>query len=245
MEDENKATKDNKNYLVPGSIVLAGVIIAAAVIYNGGGFRRSGGVVLPPSDAGNPNQAAAGNAAAAVAAEDGNDPYLGDPKAPVTMIEFSDFQCPFCDKFFREVEPKIIDKYVKTGKVRFVYRDFAFLGPESEYAAVAAECANEQGKFWQFHNYLFSNQQGENQGAFNKDKLKGFAKLLGLDTGKFNSCLDGDKYLSEVRKDTSDGKALGVNGTPGFIINGKLVVGALPFEQFDSEIQAALAAGKK
>ena len=235
--DEKDTSEKKSIFLVPASIVAAGAIIAVAVIYTGG-VRA----VRAPADS-SPNS---GNQAAAVAggtraaAEDG-DPFLGNPDAPVTMIEFSDFQCPFCGKFFREVEARIIEKYVKSGKLRFVYRDFAFLGPESEWAGVAAECANEQGKFWQYHDYIFKNQQGENQGAFSKDNLKRFSRELGLDASKFNSCLDTDKYLDEVKKDSSDGRASGVTGTPGFLINGKLVVGALPYEQFESAIEAALA----
>lgn len=265
--DEAK-TSENKSFMVPGSIILAGIVIAAAVIYSNGGFNRGGGGAAPGGGSPAGNQAGIGNAPVSAPVEDGDDPSLGDPQAPVTMVEFSDFQCPFCGRFFSESEQKIIDKYVKTGKVRFVYRDFAFLGPESEYAAVAAECANAQGKFWDFHNYLFNHQSGENQGAFAKDKLKGFAKALGLNTSQFSSCLDADKSIGEARKDGEDGRAIGFDGTPSFVIGktplkisvdpvavrerfqrrenmlqfdgGILVVGALPFEQFDAAIQAAL-----
>ncbi len=236
MEETNK----EKNWVIPASIVLAGVLVAGAIIYSRGADKR-GGVPLAGGDKAG-GQAALGSGVTAAFEE--SDPSLGDPGAAVSVVEFSDFQCPFCGKFFHESEQKIIDKYVKTGKVRFVYRDFAFLGPESEYAAVAAECANEQGKFWEYHNYLFNNQSGENQGAFSKDKLKSFAKTLGLSAPQFDSCLDADKYLDEVKKDSADGRASGVTGTPGFLINGKLVVGALPYEQFESEIEAALIAPK-
>jgi len=232
------APAGGRSFLIPGAIVVAGLVIAGAVVYTSGGFssksKNTAGLEVTA-----PNQAAVGQAAAV--AED-NDPFIGDPKAPVTLIEFGDFQCPFCGKFFREVESKIIAKYVKTGQVRFVYRDFAFLGPESEDAAAAAECANEQGKFWQYHDYLYNHQSGENQGAFSRDNLKNFARTLGLSNQQFDSCLDTGKYTDKVRKDTADGRANGVNGTPGFLINGRLVVGALPFEQFDAAIQSGLAA---
>lgn len=270
--DETK-TSENKSFVVPGSIVLAGVIIAAAVIYSNGGFNRGGGGAAPGGRPSAGNQAGIGNAPVNAPVEDVNDSSLGDPQASVTMVEFSDFQCPFCGRFFSESEQKIIDKYVKTGKVRFVYRDFAFLGPESEWAGAAAECAGEQGKFWDFHSYLFNHQNGENQGAFGKNNLKRFARELGLDENKFNSCLDADKYLDEVRKDTEDGKNIGFGGTPSFVIGrapfkinldpasvrerflrgenflqfdgGVLVVGALAYEQFEREIEKALAVPKK
>ena len=105
---------------------------------------------------------------------------MGNKNAKVTIIEFADFQCPFCERFFKDAESNIIKDYVNSGKVKFAFRHYAFLGQESNFAAEASECANEQGKFWEFHDYLFKNQQGENQGAFTKDKLKGFAATLGL-----------------------------------------------------------------
>src|SRR3990167_3005650 len=88
---------------------------------------------------------------------------LGDQNAPVTIIEYGDYQCPFCGKFFKETEPTLRENYIKTGKVKFVYRDFAFLGQESLWAANAAQCAGEQGKFWEYHDYLYGNQNGENK----------------------------------------------------------------------------------
>lgn len=236
LPDEQKSsgeTKENNPYLIPGAIIAAGALIAFAVVYSNGGMKQTG----------TPKETAGGGSAASekVALYDASDPLLGNPSAPVTIVEFSDFQCPFCGRFFQSVEPQILEKYVKTGKVKFVYRDFAFLGEESEWAGIAAECANEQGKFWQYHDYLFSHQQGENGGAFSKANLKRFAQTLGLDAGAFNSCFDSEKYRDEVLKDTSDGRALGVSGTPTNFINGRAVVGALPFEEFAKTIEEELA----
>ena len=101
---------------------------------------------------------------------------LGDANAPVTIVEFADFQCPFCGRHHQTVEPSLIKEYVDTGKVSLVYKHLPFLGQESAFVAVAAECAADQGKFWQYHDYLFEHQQGENQGAFTKEKLIGFGK---------------------------------------------------------------------
>lgn len=105
---------------------------------------------------------------------------LGSSEAPVTVIEYSDFQCPFCGKFFKETEQTLMDSYIKEGKIRFVHRDFAFLGNESTVAAEAARCAGDQGKFWEYHDYLYNHQNGENRGNFSNINLKSFANNLGL-----------------------------------------------------------------
>ncbi len=218
--------QENK-FIIPGAIVLAGLIIAVAVIYSTVGFKSSD----KPS-----GTAAVG----ALPAFSSSDFVLGDQNAPVTIIEYSDFQCPFCGKFFKETESMLREKYIKTGKVKFIYRSFAFLGQESLLAANAARCAGEQGKFWQYHDYLYSNQSGENQGAFSKDNLKSFATALGLDTEKFNACLDSEKYTDLIQKETKAGGEAGVQGTPANFINGTLYPGALPAATFTQIIDDEL-----
>jgi len=140
--------------------------------------------------------------------------------AKVTIIEYSDFQCPACGYFAKNVEP-LLDGYIEAGKVRFIYRDFAFLGPESQWAAEAAKCAAEQNRFWEYHDKLFLSQRGENRGAFNKANLKRFARDLGLDTQAFEECLDSGRYAEAVREETREGQSRGVNSTPTFFINGR------------------------
>ncbi len=216
-------------YLIPGAIVLAGAVIAVAVIYSVNGPS--------PKNAVKSETAAIGSMPAITS----NDFVAGPENAPVTIVEYGDFQCPFCGKFFKDTEPTLRENYIKTGKVKFIYRDFAFLGQESIWAAEAALCAGEQGKFWQYHDYLFSNQRGENQGAFSKDNLKGFAKVLGLDSAKFNACLDSDKYSDEISKETKAGGEAGVQGTPAVFINGKIYVGALPTTTFTQIIDTELS----
>ena len=219
---------ENNKFLIPGAIIAAGLIIAVAVIYS----------VNSPS---RPN--AGSNKTAAVAslpAVTSGDFVLGDQNAPVTFIEYGDYQCPFCGKFFKETEPVLREKYIKTNKVKFIYRDFAFLGPESTWAANAARCAGEQGKFWEYHDYLFSNQRGENQGTFSKDNLKSFAAALSLDKDKFSACVDGDKYVGEIQKQTKTGGEAGVQGTPANFINGILYAGALPVANFTQIIESEL-----
>ncbi len=232
--------EEKSNLLVPAAIIVAGAIVAAAVLYVGG-WGGTGRTSTPSSDSSVETASGQDSIPAASAELADDDPFLGKPDAPVAVIEFGDFQCPFCGRFFKSTEPQIIEHYVKTGKVKFVYRDFAFLGPESELAAMAAECADEQGKFWLYHDYLYNNQQGENQGAFSKENLKRFAGILGLEAAKFDQCLDSDKYREEVRKDTADGRSAGMNGTPTTFINGRMVVGALPFSEFEQIIEQELA----
>ena len=131
---------------------------------------------------------------------------------------------------------------MKSGKVRFGYLHYAFLGPESERAAEASECAAEQGAFWPYHDRLYERQVGENRGAFSQDNLERFAVELGLDGQAFNACLISGKYAATVRADTAAGESLGVKGTPAFLVNGRPLVGALPFEAFRQAIETELAA---
>jgi protein-disulfide isomerase len=167
--------------------------------------------------------------------------FQGDQNAPVTLIEFSDFQCPYCGKFATETAQQIYDQYVKTGKLRFGYIHFTFLGEESQWAAEASECANDQNAFWQYHDYLFSHQSGENLGAFSKDNLKKFAVTLNLNADEFNQCLDSGKYTDLVKSQTSMAQNLGVSSTPTMVINGKVLLGAQPFATFQQVIDSDLS----
>ncbi len=169
------------------------------------------------------------------------DPFLGSPNAKVTLVEFSDFQCPFCERFFTQTWPQIKTNYVDTGKVKFVYKNLAFLGQESTDAANAAMCAKEQNKYWEYHDKLFNSQQGENQGAFKVDNLKKFAADLGLNTTQFNSCLDANKYNAQVQADTKMANDNGFNSTPSFAVGSTPLVGAQPFAQFKTIVDSELA----
>lgn len=172
---------------------------------------------------------------AIVGADD--DPVKGDKNAPVTIIEFSDFQCPYCGRFYSQTLSQIEEKYIKTGKAKFVYRDFPLSFHQfAQKAAEAAECADEQGRFWEYHDKIFQNQQ-----SLSIENLRKWALDLSLDGGKFGSCLDSGRYEEEIKKDFQDGSAAGVTGTPAFFINGILVEGAHPFESFKAVIEAELA----
>ncbi|MCK4670323.1 MAG: DsbA family protein [Nanoarchaeota archaeon] len=165
-----------------------------------------------------------------------DDPMLGETDAPVTIIEFSEYQCPFCGKYIRETFPKIKEEYIDTGKVRYVFRDFPLGFHEyAQKAAEAAECADDQGNFWEYHDLLF-----EHQAELNIDKFKEFAKELELDTEQFNECLDTSKYADEVAKDIQAATEFGVGGTPAFFVNGYSLSGAMPFKAFKELIEAEL-----
>ena len=157
-------------------------------------------------------------------------PACGQTNAPVTIDVYADFQCPFCarsDGVLQQLAPQ----YVDTGQVKLVYHNFPILGPESETAAQAAECAGDQNKFWSYANYLFTHQNGENRGAFSPDSLKKFAAQIGLDQSTFNMCLDSGKYAAAVKQQAAEGKQRGVKATPTFFINGQKYEGAPPYNQ--------------
>ena len=179
-----------------------------------------------------------------------NDNSTGNADAPITITEYSDFQCPYCARFWQETEDQLVKAYVETGKARFVYRSFgAFIGAESGAAAEAAYCAGEQGKFWEMHDIIFANQTGENVGAYTDRRLSAFAESIGLEMGAYNSCVNSGKFGDRVTQDGIDGINAGIQATPSFIIsyvvNGetktRLIEGAQGFAQFQTEIDAALA----
>ena len=145
----------------------------------------------------------------------GGGPGLGKPDAPVTVVEFSDYECPFCQRHFANTLPALKKDYIDAGKVRYVFRDFPLdsIHPQARKAAEAAHCAGEQGKYWEMHDRLFKNQR-----ALMVDNLRGFARDLGLKVEDFNSCLDQGKYATTVSEDLAAGSAVGVTGTPTFFI---------------------------
>ena len=171
---------------------------------------------------------------------------MGDPDAPVKIVEYSDFQCPFCKRFADETEPQIVDAYIATGQVHFTYVPYGpggtWIGRESEASARAAYCAGDQGKFWEYKDYLFANHTGENVGDFTDQRLEAFAGALGLNMDDFRSCYNSSKYDEKLQQGIAEGQSLGIGGTPSFTINGKIVTGAQPFSEFQREIDAALAA---
>lgn len=233
-------------YLVPVSIILAGAMIAGAIVYAGRPSDSDQAAKPAPSPTVKPEPRAGADSAAApadqrVSASADDDPVLGNPNAPVTIIEFSDFRCGFCRKFFTDTLPVIKARYIDTGKAKLVFRDQPVLGQQSQWAAEAAECADEQGKFWPFHDHLYQNSSPGSQ----RDDLKKVAEAVKLNIKRFNECFDANKFGSEVQKDLLDGKNVGVTGTPSFVINGRFIVGAKPADFFQKIIEEELAAKAK
>jgi len=166
---------------------------------------------------------------------------MGDPDAPVTIILYSDFQCVYCMNYWEETEPQIIENYVETGQVYYIYHSFGdFLGPDSATAAEAAYCAGDQGMFWDYHDILFQDWTGEGTGNYSYDRLRGYADAIGLDVNEFSDCLESGAHKTTVEQDVTDAQANGIRATPSFLINGELVEGALPYSEFESVIEAAL-----
>jgi protein-disulfide isomerase len=200
-----------------------------------------------PSAQTNPQQAAAAApvAGAKVNVDPGHFPIRGNKDAKVTIIEFADFRCPFCEQYFTNTESQIIKDYVDTGKVKLAFRNFAFLGPASVTAADAAECANDQGKFWDYYEYLYKNQPSESDTSmYNTDTLTQAAVSLGINGDTFKTCLDSKADEAKTNKDLADGQKAGVSGTPSFFVNGISLVGAEPYSAFKTIIDQELAKAK-
>lgn len=207
-ETAERQSKRRRQLTVVGAISVA-VIIALALI------------IIPRLGKDGMGEIKAAGASAAGLPSNGN--VLGNPSAPVKVVEWGNYQCPFCGIFARETQDQLINDYVKTGKATFEFRNFAFNGQESYDSAAAALCAKDQGKFWEYHDTLYLNQHGENQGAFTRDRLKQMAKTVGLDTDKFNQCLDNNTYASQVKVEQNDALNAGAKGTPTFAVNGQII----------------------
>jgi protein-disulfide isomerase len=173
-----------------------------------------------------------------------DDPVLGSPDAKVLIIEFGDYQCPSCRQFWKDIEPRLKKDYIDTGKVKLVFRDFPLMQihPEALMAANAVNCAGEQGKYWQFHDKVFREQynRGDDIIRMKAADLKKWAKEIGVDQAKFDQCLDSEKFKSEVLKDKADGDAAGVQGTPTFFINGRVMGGAQQYPEYKKLIDELL-----
>jgi protein-disulfide isomerase len=164
----------------------------------------------------------------------------GSDTAPITIEEWADFQCPACGMFARTTEPQLVTTYVSRGQVKIIYRHFAFLGQESQWAAEASECADEEGKFWEFHDRLFASQAGENRGTFSKDNLKRIGEALGLSPA-FAACVDSGRHAQRVRDETQVGQRKDVRATPTLFVQERKIEGAATFDQLRTIVDALIA----
>jgi protein-disulfide isomerase len=181
-----------------------------------------------------------GSADLEVEVDYGTDPFLGYEHAPIVLVEFTDYQCPYCQRFAEQTLSQIKEKYIDTNYVKLVFKDFPLtsIHPDAHLAAVAARCAREQGgneMYFKYHDSLFS---GDN---FWRSSLITRAEVLNLDTDEFEVCLDSEKYNESINADKREGMELGVNGTPTFYLNGKQISGAQPFSAFETEIEKLLS----
>jgi len=165
---------------------------------------------------------------------------LGDPNAPVAIIEYGDYQCPYCADASNQSFRPMLDEYVSTGQVFFTYVPMSFLGDESKDAAEAALCANDQGKFWEMHETIFANHSGENQGAYSRSRLDTMAQNIGLNMDQYNSCMDSGQHEGDVANYANVATQAGVTSTPTFVINNGEPFGWTSWEGLKSQIDAAL-----
>jgi protein-disulfide isomerase len=176
-------------------------------------------------------------------------PIIGNKSAPITIVEFGDFQCQFCGRFAKQTEPLLNSTYIQTGKVNLVFKHFVTHGPDSYNAAIASQCANDQGKFWNYYSTLYNNQGAENSGWANIENLKKLAAgIFGINMQEFNSCVDNQKYKTFVENDTNFAFVSGFQGTPTFIIekndgSQEMLLGAYPFPSFQAIIEKKLSEG--
>lgn len=180
-----------------------------------------------------------------------DDPMIGDKSAPVLIVEFSDFQCPFCRKFYNETYQKIKSEYIDKDLVKYVFRDFPLSFHASAIpAAIGGECVREQGgddKYFEYHDGIFEIQNPKGQGTveITNSEIREVAFKTGIDEDKWNQCFEEDRYEDEVKNDLRSGVELGIQGTPGFFINGQAVSGAQPFDLFKTKIDKILEKSKK
>jgi len=200
--------------------VALGIVLAVGGLLGAGALRPGGAPASPAaSPAASPGVTPGPSPSArTVLPADGSS--LGLPSASVTIEIWADFQCPYCGLQAHGIEPSIVRDQVATGAARLVFRDFAFLGPESTDAAVAARCAEAQGRFWDYHDLLFASQQGENQGAFARKNLLGLGRFAGLDEVAFAACLDDPSIAKAVADETAEGRGHGIESTPTLRISG-------------------------
>ncbi len=170
---------------------------------------------------------------------------LGNPSAPITIVEFGDYQCHQCYNWYHNTKPAIFENYVDTGKANFVFVDLAFLGRDSPRAAQASYCAEDQGKYWEYHDILYNSQESKiDNGWANSERLKAFAFSLGLDMELFENCLDSGKYSKRVQHNIDEAKKHGVRGTPGFFIVGpdgqQQIGGAQPYSVFKQVLDSMI-----
>lgn len=235
----NKPTKFTNSWGLIVALLIGFWIVGMSVL--GAGWLISKEISKTGNTAVNPNQSANSSERVNIADIPLYKSQLGSDDAKVTIVEFADFQCPFCGEWQKTIYPKLKSEYIDTGKVKFIFWELAFLGDESTKVAEASICAKDQNKFWEFHDLVYSRQNGENQGAFSDDKIKGFAAELGLNTDVFNKCVDQRLYKTYVEDSNNKSQEYGITSTPTVAINGIKLEGVMPYENYKMIIESELA----
>jgi protein-disulfide isomerase len=222
---------EKKDLLMSASVLIGAILISASICWGGGKLSW-------PKNESADSQAEKKSGEDVKIAKRSDAPSIGSGK--VEIIEFSDFQCPYCQKFYNEAYKEIKAKYIDTKEVKLTFRHLPLpFHVNAQKAAEASECANKQDKFFEYHDILFEKGQSDGTGLAVAD-LKQYARDLGLNATKFNSCLDSGETTEIVKKDLEDGQKAGVSGTPTFFVNGKKIIGAQPFSVFSAAIEEAL-----
>lgn len=248
MASSPRAHRRRLTWIAAGGGTAA--VIAAALAFGGvsgdsGSERRPVAPVSSPSAEATPDEQQ--KALLSLARRNPKDPMaLGRADAPVVMIAYEDFQCPFCGKFARETKPELVRTYVDKGVLRIEWRNFPVFGTESEQAARAAWAAGRQGRFWQFHDIAYAKERPRNQGYFSSSRLREMAREAGVaDLARFEADLKSDAADAAVSKDREEGYALGVSSTPAFLVNAQPILGAQPLSTFSAAIEKAAGEARR
>lgn len=236
QEKKSQSQSEKPNpYLVPGAILFAGLLIAGTVfLTRDGAFQAD----VPQPDVPDSPDVVAENDAPEYVIDIEGWPFLGEKDAPVLMVEYSDFACSFCARFWSDTLPVIKEQYIDTGQVKFVYKDLPVVG--GDMAAEASHCAAEQGAYWEYHNMLFSRFNQDWPTWNDVEVHRDYANRLGLDSDALVECFRDRRYREKVADSAREARIMGVSGTPHFIINGVSLSGARPFDAFQQAIETAL-----
>lgn len=227
--------RPQKDLILPISILIAAVMVAGALVFatlyrGGGGAAGNANLAANTAGTAQTGPTVSATTTAAVLALGPRDAILGNANAPVTVVEYGDYQCPFCAQYFQTVQPQLMQQYINTGKVRMVFRDLPFLGPESTAAANAAQCAEDQNKFWAYHDALYTAKIGdvnnggsENDGYFTTAVFTKLASQLGLNMTTFSSCLKNSTDAAYIAQEKANAGLIGVDSTPTTFVNGVMV----------------------
>lgn len=213
--------------LITIGVVIVGVVLLALLLLSQG---NDDGAPIKTVETGTPQELRDGRS-------------LGSPDAPVKLLVFEDPQCPVCGRFTREIEPLLVASYIKDGTVQLTYKDMVFIGKESQDAAVGMRAAEQlAGRFWDFHDIVYENQDGENQGAFSRERLGQMAETIGLDKAAFLALLDDPTLIAAMNAEVAEAQAQGINQTPTLVINGQVRAGLPTWDELSATIEAAAAA---